>query len=185
MEQELKKEILTRDKFSRDFVKIRAIGLIFENLFAFGLIWFGFWLISLMLKFPPLHIISGIALIVLYVWFLIDFIAKYIRLKKGNCFVLKDELIGTSHRSLLERLFDYYMWGMLFLFFKASYNLNFKCYGWYIIPNGENYSWSKMHNMMGKSVYNSSNVGDEFYIVSFDKKKIALVYNTKFFEFKD
>lgn len=181
----MEKETLTRDKFAKDFAGTKLKGLIFGNLFAFGLTWVCILLISLLLKFPILHIVGGIGLILVYMGSIVDFIIKYTKLIKGQYFILKDEVIGTDHMNRLEMTAYYYFWGIWFLLAKAPYHLNFKCYGSYIIPFGENYAWSKMHNMMESSVYNSSNIGDEFYIISFDNKRIALVYNTKFFEFKD
>ena len=181
----MKKEILTRDKFSIGFAKSKTKELIIDNFFAFGFIWVLFWMISVMLNFPIIHIIVGIGLITIYFALLIDFIVKLNRLKKGNYVILKDEVIGTSHRSFLERTFDYYVLGVWFLLSRAPHNLNFKCYGIYTIPSGENYAWSKMHNMKDKSVFNSTNIGDEFYLVSFDNKRISLAYNAKLFEFKE
>ena len=177
----MKKEILTRDKFSKDFAKNRVPSLIFINLFLYGLVWVCVWLISLVLKYPIIPKICGVVFVLAYLGELTDYIIKCIRLKKGKYYLLKDSLIGNSQYNLLhERAFFHF-----FALHNAPHNLNFKCYGWYRIPYGENYSWSSKHNMMESSVYNCSNIGDEFYIVSFNKKKIALVYNTKLFEFKD
>ncbi len=181
----MEKEILTRDKFAKDFAGTKLKGLIFGNFFAFSLAWVCLLLISMLLKFPILHIVGGIGLMLVYLGSLVDFIIKYTKLRNGRYSILKDEVIGTDHTNRLEMTAYYYFWGIWFLLAKAPYNLSFKCYGLYIIPFGENYAWSKMHNMMESSVYNSSNIGDEFYVISFDNKKIALAYNTKFFELKD
>ena len=53
----------------------------------------------------------------------------------------------------------------------------------YNIPSGKNYKWSKEFCMQDYNVFNSSTIGDEFYLVIINNKTIASVYNTKFFDF--
>ena len=51
----------------------------------------------------------------------------------------------------------------------------------YNVPAGISYSWSIKHAMIPSSVFRSSKVGDEFYIVVINNK-VIMAYNTKFFE---
>ena len=65
------------------------------------------------------------------------------------------------------------------------YKLKFQYFGFFRIPERQNYAWSELYSMSDKGVYNTSILGDRFYIVCFqnDRKKRPLqVYNTKLFE---
>ena len=67
---------------------------------------------------------------------------------------------------------------------RGYFRLHFSCYGTYMIPD-ESYSRSK--NFIPKSVYESSDYGDEFYLVLSKQHtgKILYAYNTKMFEFEN
>ena len=47
------------------------------------------------------------------------------------------------------------------------------------------YDWSNAYRMEGYSLLNSSAPGDKFYIVSFNGKTPIMVYNTRFFDYKE
>ena len=66
---------------------------------------------------------------------------------------------------------------------RGYFRLRFSNYGVYMIPD-ESYSWSSMFRMLHKKVYESSDYGDEFYLVLSkpNNGKILFVYNTKMFE---
>ena len=53
-----------------------------------------------------------------------------------------------------------------------------------IIHTKTYYPWSKDYNMLGHSLINSSNIGEDFYLVLVNKK-IVSVYNKKMFELSD
>ena len=50
----------------------------------------------------------------------------------------------------------------------------------YNIPSGKNYKWSKDYCMYDYNVFNSSSIGDEFYLIIVNDS-IASAYNEKFF----
>lgn len=56
--------------------------------------------------------------------------------------------------------------------------------GEYYIPSN-NYKWSKLYAMNDLSVFNSTKINDEFYVVSAGKYKNILAYNKRMFDFKD
>ncbi len=62
--------------------------------------------------------------------------------------------------------------------------LHFSCYGTYMIPDE---SYSRSTNFIPKNVYESSDYGDEFYLVLSKQHtgKIHYAYNTKMFEFEN
>lgn len=53
----------------------------------------------------------------------------------------------------------------------------------YEIPKGIHYTWSSMYEMEDHGVFRSSDVGDLFYLISMDRKRILLAYNAKMFEY--
>ena len=66
----------------------------------------------------------------------------------------------------------------------VCYELCFYPYNNYSIPARKHYKWSKEHSMSEKDLFKTSEIGDEFVLVTQSKKDILLVYNTKFFEYK-
>lgn len=99
-----------------------------------------------------------------------------IKLKKvfhnTDC-IFKDKMVSKEKRRY-NRIRD-----------RGYYRLHFSCYGTYMIPD-ESYSWSTMFSMLHKKVYESSDYGDEFYLVLSKQHKgeILFAYNTKMFEFE-
>ena len=50
---------------------------------------------------------------------------------------------------------------------------------------GNYYSWSNKYKMSSTGICNTSNPKDVFYVVLYkDTNKIAIAYNTKFFEYR-
>ncbi len=70
------------------------------------------------------------------------------------------------------------------LFFKP-FVLQFSSYDKFSIPRGKNYVWSDLFCMSDKDIYNSSVLGDEFYLAVIEHKTVVMVYNTKRFELID
>ena len=78
----------------------------------------------------------------------------------------------------------------IYTFFRRSYRptrytLHFVSGYKYEIPKGINYKWSSMYEMEDDGVFRSSDVGDLFYLISIDRKRIRLAYNTKMFEYRE
>ncbi|MBR6503322.1 MAG: hypothetical protein IKT42_07790 [Clostridia bacterium] len=71
-------------------------------------------------------------------------------------------------------------WGqLLYKPFRVYFSQNKRVYK---IPDDENYKWSENNKMFECSVFNSSNIGDEFYLVIIKNKRIICAYNKKLFE---
>ena len=68
--------------------------------------------------------------------------------------------------------------------YQTPATLRFARYGKYAIQE-ENYTWSQMYNLNEMGVFRYSTVGDDFYIVTIDDKKILLAYNKKLFELEE
>ena len=70
---------------------------------------------------------------------------------------------------------------------KKGYITNKLCFAKhkdYYLPEGKLYRWSEKYKMDHWAVYRWAEIGDEFYVVTI-KGKVAYVYNTKHFEFKE
>ncbi len=64
--------------------------------------------------------------------------------------------------------------------------LVFENSGSYAIPKDARYfEWSLFYPLTGIELFESTSVGDEFYLVSISKKEILLLYNQKHFELKE
>lgn len=54
-----------------------------------------------------------------------------------------------------------------------------------IHPNSSFYEWSLFYPLTGEELFESTSVGDEFYLVSVGKQKNLLIYSKKHFELKE
>lgn len=86
---------------------------------------------------------------------------------------LLDRIISTNNHRVPRR---YPIW------------FQFEKYGDYHLPLTKMYKWSERYTTTDEGMQNTSLIGDEFYIVLYrgdEKKKPAMIYNTKFFDYKD
>ena len=65
------------------------------------------------------------------------------------------------------------------------YAFIFKSYGKYIVMDGKHYTSSESLEMNEIDMYNSAYLGDEFYLVIGEKRRILLAYNKRFFELEE
>ena len=71
-------------------------------------------------------------------------------------------------------------------FYKGRYVscLEFGCNGSWELE-GSYYTWSKLYRMSDSGICNTSLVGDEFYLVLYNKnEKILIGYNSRFFDYQ-
>lgn len=64
------------------------------------------------------------------------------------------------------------------------YRLIFADKSTYKIPYGKNYCWSNLFAMDDKTLYNHTDINDDFYIINIKNQKNIIAYNKKHFEFK-
>ena len=64
------------------------------------------------------------------------------------------------------------------------YTLVFSRGSKYRIPDMNNYKWSNMFEMQDKNVFHYTDLNDDFYLISVDKRKNIVAYNKKMFEMK-
>ena len=180
----MKKEILTRDKINMDLMSylkcwlLTVMGILGGEILVILLLLY--LLVSNYAQPENKSIIMGISIVIgvaLFVCVCFSIVRIIIDIKNNRYIISKDTLIEDKGKiSRFKNLFR----GKLF---KLD-ALAFKSYGIYEIQIIDYYKWSKNFEMSRESVYNSSNIGDEFYLVTTKKEKILMVYNCKMFELK-
>ena len=106
--------------------------------------------------------------------YLVYILALLIQVKQHKFKVTTAQVINTQ-----EGCKGYGKWGTY-----KPYTIYFSGQTKFDIPEGNNYKWSKLYCMTAKSVYNSTNIGDNF-CVAILNKRIFAAYNMKLFEFKE
>ena len=172
--EKLEKEYLTNDLIKQDILKgmksdshisINIILIVVSTFFAFC---FSFltpyaWLIFL---FPALS----------FLFWYINRMKKIKEIKKCEFIVVLDELLYEKQGELRTDATFYK--GIWISYLQFSNNGRWEVEGNY-------YSWSNKYKMSSTGICNTSSSKDIFYIVLFkNTKKIAIGYNTKFFDYK-
>ncbi|MBR3594391.1 MAG: hypothetical protein IKL44_06950 [Clostridia bacterium] len=107
-----------------------------------------------------------------YIDEMIGSIAGIIKSKNGNFLVEIDWVTGKKpKRSGNGKLNNY-----------RPNTLIFARNGKFFIPEGENNAWSKLYAMDDNSIYHSTDINDDFYIIKIGRKRTAMAYNKKHFE---
>lgn len=153
--------VLKNDSHTATNIILMIVSIFFAFCFSFftPYVWFG-------LLIPALF---------LMLWY-VKRMKKIKSIKKGEFSVVLDELLYEKQGELrTEATFYKGRW--------ISY-LQFLNNGRWEME-GNYYSWSEKYKMSGTGICNTSNSKDMFYVVLFnDTKKIAIAYNTKFFEYR-
>jgi len=123
---------------------------------------------------------GALLLIFLYVFgaVALDSIKEYRELKRDRFSVITDRLVGVENKREHGP-------GTMGILFNRPYTLYFASYGPYCIRRGQSYKWSEKYRMTDKGSYTYSNIGDEFYLVTMNGKKILIIYNTKLFALEE
>ena len=181
------KDILTIEKIKRDYRKqfyssiktVILMPIIFILLIALIIYLFSclennnlFLLLEILIVSPPIFM-SYICLATI-----LEAYRDYTTIKKDLFKIITDTLISSEEKAT-------YISSAFAASFSHPYALNFASYGQYCILSGENYSSSELYTMNDKGVFNSSTIGDTFYLIVDTKNRILLAYNTKLFELSD
>ena len=177
----MEKERVTRRRITHELVRIhkeKLISLILVIALFFVMF---FWLPLGLFGVKGMLIYLGV-LMLIGLPFAIYYIRRISRIKKKKYYIFSDKLMGygsddipDSSRTSLGR--------------DKKYELHFAGVSPYvmyvdnsIIRKRMYYRWSETFAMTAEGVYNTSMVGDEFYIVSIDNHTAELFFNKKFFE---
>lgn len=179
MKEENKKEILTYDNIKKEIKKMCISDLIsvIPILIPSIVMIFGLYISTLMKKPSIILVIFMWALLIffffLYIFSSIDAIKILCALKKDKLNIVTDELVEKK-----EQIdFGPTKSGMLF---NKPYCLNFKTKGEFFVVKRNYYIWSTKYPLNADGIYNYADVGDNFYLVTYNKR-IIMIYNTKLF----
>lgn len=182
--ESMEKDILTKEQCIKDLMGPKRL---FPTVLLFPLLYAllgGFeYLVLRLNSWVTLvdTVLIGVCVIILTVLFY-KILRDRRRLKKGRIRIVQD----TLTRSVRD---EFYTLPIPQRFESGLRDLLiFSKYGKYFIMRTQYYKWSKQNAMRAGGVYNTSLVGDTFYLVIYtdDKKeKPVMVYNTKFFELKE
>ncbi len=170
----MKKEILTNERIKEDLIyqfnndnhiAVNIILLVVSVFFAF--------LFSLLTPFAWLLLLIPALLFLL--WY-IRRRKKVNEIKNGEFTVVLDEFLYEKRNDVrTEATFYKGKW--------ISY-LQFATNGRWEL-DGAYYTWSDTYKMSASGICNTSNAKDTFYVVLYNRThKIAIAYNTKFFDYK-
>lgn len=178
----MQKEILTREKILIDLKKdihLNLVSMIFiyPLLSAFTVALFGFISFSFTgsqrVAIAVAFVLTAIILaLYIYEWIFI-FIAKK-QMKNLSFKISQDWVVDKLPKIYQTRVSV-----------GRPYTLVFAKSGKYAIHGGLNYHWSEMFSMDEKCVYESTDIDDDFYVISVGKRKNVLAYNKKKFELEE
>ena len=172
--EKMKKDVLTNDLIKRDIIN----GLKNDSHITINIILI---LVSIFVAFC-FSFLTPFAWFVLLIpasTFLFWYIKRVKKLKEienGEFIVVLDELLYEKQGQLRTEATFYK--GNWISYLQFSNNGRWEMEGNY-------YSWSDKYKMSSTGICNTSNSKDMFYVVLYkDTKKIAIAYNTKFFEYR-
>ena len=176
--EKTKKETVTNESILQDVKPHFSVGRL---LFIYFLCYLTILLFLAFLKiFYFKGTIAYIALGAFTAFVIYHFIQSRInaaKIKRGQFLIVTEKLTGKRERYKMGRNFN--------LMHPVDYFLTFNSGKEFQIFNMDNYKWSKNFCMPEKSFFRSSNVGDEFYIITLNGVKPLCVYNKKFFELNE
>lgn len=191
MKEENKKEVLTNEIIKRELKTIYLLNRKWDiaSCVLLGIV--VIWSFSVFVPFDDLEyaLIPSFLLCFFIIWSLYIFfkIKKTLsKIQNGGIQITIDALMECEE-NLLRSLPTNKPYSEFYSYFttKSPYHLRFQRLGTYTVPNGKNYRYCKMYDMQPKGVYNYSNVGDDFYVVTMGSNEILLAYNTKLFELQE
>lgn len=179
-------EELFKERIIKDIIKLSVFLLYYV---------FVAWLFSLIPWAIFLDIIT-FGVLVASCYFIIGYYVKeIIVLTKNRKLILNGDFNVTTEKIVntfpKERYNKFLVLGLFinpvlafYIIEHKPYRLVFSGFGEYKILNGKYYTSSDIYEMTEKGVYNRAATGDLHYLVVCGKN-IALVYNTKMFEYKE
>ncbi|MBR7143197.1 MAG: hypothetical protein IKD06_06660 [Clostridia bacterium] len=174
----MKKEILTRKNIVSD-LKLILIKEIIKLITLLPLLIF----VYLLFLFGPHSPAKGFMLIfcmifcvfytLIYIYALVRTVVPLFKIKN---FTISSDLVTNK----LEKRRSH----PRSLIIPRPYTLVFSRGGKYRIPAINNYKWSNMFEMPDKNVFHSTDLNDDFYLISVGKRRNIVAYNKKMFEMK-
>ena len=187
-DDEKKKETLTKENIKKDI-----LPLLLWDIAKIIRVYICFPIIALLIDwlFACLHIPFRIAFVVFVILTIIAvpaFICTFIRIYKTCKFqfvIDRDFLVDKKEGGYHSGVGWIPILGGIVAIFYKLYKLQFGRYGKFAIQVRRNYKWSSLYPLSDKELFNSSEINDEFLLVSLNGKRIDRAYNLKLFDFKE
>lgn len=174
----MEKETLTVKNIQQDLYSILIMSLlrIPAVLLLFALM---YWPLSSLLKSSTmLSFILNAYMIFLFaacLWTSFQAVSVFLKIKKFKVELCTARLTGKTESRPGSKTWRSY----------KPYSLSFDNYSKCEIFPKTHYKWSTSHRMNERQIFNYSNLGDEFLLVSITKKRVAIAYNLSFFDFEN
>ncbi len=173
--EKIKKENLTDDLIKQDIIcKFKNGNHIVPNIVLISTSVFFAFLFSFFSPFAWLVVLIPVSLML--IWYIRRRI-KIKEIKKGEFTVVRDEFLYEKQGELRKEA----------TFYKGKYisYIEFATNGRWEL-DGSYYTWSDKYKMSGAGICNTSTAKDTFYVVLYNSNhKIAIAYNTKFFDYQN
>ena len=184
--EKFEKDIITVENIIIDFKKQIKESSIAPSIISPILFLLSVWLISCLITTDKLEnkiiiwLVLPASLLILRIFtgVLIDNFKGFLTISRGRFIIKTDKLVHKLDEVVSPP-------GQVRSVNSRPCTLEFSKFGKFCIYDGTNYHSSKQFKMWYDELFRSSKIGDEFYLVIDDKKKILIVYNTKFFELKE
>ena len=170
----IEKEILTNDLIQQDIINcLKNDNHLAVNIILIAVSIFFAFCFSRLTMYAWFFLLIPTSFLI--IWY-IKRINKIKKIKKYEFIVVLDEFLYEKQGELRTEATFYK--GRLISYLQFLNNGKWEVEGNY-------YSWSDKYKMSGTGICNTSISKDVFYVVLYeDSKKIAIAYNTRFFEYK-
>lgn len=179
----MEKEVLTREMIKKDyrkhFPKSNILALVIASIIVGIILAFLICSNHMSPSFSSfLTIIFASLVPFITVLVICDSIMTIRRVNNDEFYITTDKLVERQQKKT--------NFGNAVLISQSKpYAFIFKSYGKYIIMDGKHFTSSESLEMNEIDMYNSAYLGDEFYLVIGEKRRILLAYNKRFFELEE
>lgn len=186
-----KLETITQSSIMKDVKQNFISSTMFSLRCAIGPIIILLFVLILTLSLFPFILRKYLTIIILlllsvtvfiFLYSFIDYFRIFCSVKKNGIVIIKDNVKTTQ--SAQNPIDNPFFRSTYTYFLQKPYVIEFNKYGKYKIPRGYNYKFC-LNKMLDKNIYESTSLGDEFYLAVTKENKIAIVYNTKFFYYAE
>ena len=182
------KEILTREIIAKE-VKRLCIKKILEMVLPMILMFC--FLSAILSQLNRLNYNISVTSVIMLIFFAVCFIFTvtiscyiifsniyyYIKIKCNKFTIISDTVYQKNAKK------TYYIGRGIFG--TIPFSITFSRFSKYYIPYGKNYKSSEFFTTTDKRIYENTSIGDTFYLILINNKKILLAYPNSLFEYKD
>ncbi len=189
-DDEKKKETLTKENIKKDILPLLLLDIP-KNILFYGCLlllalMFDWRLASHHISFRVTFVVFIISMVIIIPTFIQIFILTYKTCKFKfviNRDFLVDKQEGGPRVGILRAGTP--ILGGLATVSHEPYKLQFGRYGTFTILGKRHYKWSSLYTMNDEELFHSSQLKDDFLLISLNGKHIDMAYNLRLFDFKE